>query len=143
MAATVVLVRLKWVSGPEPFQRPRQRFPNGFAVNVTGAFAKDIEGTWKYRTYLNGVITVDHGGQTYTGKCRGTTIGGFNTPLQEIEGCKDAERFAGEDYPTCSGKNRRMQCMREDQNTIEIHIMLNQQFVVVTFKTVSVVKDSK
>jgi hypothetical protein len=111
---------------------------------LTGsAFAKDTEGTWKYRTYLNGVIIADHGGQTYTGKCRGTTIGGFNTPLQDIEGCKDAERFAGEDYPTCSGKNRRMQCMREDQNTIEIHIMLNQQFVVVTFKTVSVVKDSK
>ena len=111
---------------------------------LTGmAFAKDTEGTWKYRTYLNGVIMVDHGGQTYTGKCRGTTIGGFNTPVQEIEGCKDAERFAGEDYPTCSGKNRRMQCMRGDQNTIEIHIMLNQQFVVVTFKTVSVVNDSK
>jgi len=33
--------------------------------------------------------------------------------------------------------------MGGDQNTIEIHIMLNQQFVVVTFKTVSVVNDSK
>jgi hypothetical protein len=111
---------------------------------LTGsAFAKDKEGTWKYRTYLNGVIMVDHEGQTYTGKCRGTTIGGLNTPVQEIEGCKDAEGFASEDYPTCSGKNRQMQCMKGDQNTIEIHIMLNQQFVVVTFKTVSVVRTSK
>jgi hypothetical protein len=70
-------------------------------------------------------------------------MGGFNTPVREIEGCKEAERFAGDDYPTCSGKNRRMQCMRGDQNTIEIHIMLSQQFVVVTFKTVSVVKTAK
>ena len=105
---------------------------------LTGrAFAKDTEGTWKYRTYLNGVIMVDHGGQTHT------AIGGFSTPVQEIAGCKDAERLAGENYPTCSGKNRRMQCMRGDQNTIEIHIMLNQQFVVVTFKTVSVVKTAR
>jgi hypothetical protein len=36
-----------------------------------------------------------------------------------------------------------MQCMKGDQNTIEIHIMLNQQFVVVTLKTVSVVRTSK
>ena len=97
----------------------------------------------KYRTYLNGLIMVDHEGQTYTGQCRGTTIGGFNTPVQEIEGCKAAEGFAGEDYPTCAGTNRKMQCMKGDQSTIEIHIMLNQQFVVVTFKTVSVVKTTK
>jgi len=36
-----------------------------------------------------------------------------------------------------------MQCMKGDQNTIEIHIMLNLQFVVVTFKTVSAVKTAK
>ena len=115
-----------------------------FLGPLTGsAFAKDIEGTWKYRTYLNGVIIVDHEGQTYTGNCRGTTMGGFNTPVREIEGCKDAEGFASQDYPTCSGKNRQMQCMKGDQNTIEIHIMLNQQFVVVTFKKVSVVKTAK
>jgi hypothetical protein len=110
---------------------------------LTGsAFAKGSGDTWKYRTYINGVIMTDHEGQTYTGKCRSTTIGGSNTPVQEIEGCKDEEGFAGKDYPTCSGKNRTLQCMKGDQNTIEIHIMLNQQFVVVTFKTVSVVKTS-
>ena len=72
---------------------------------LTGsAFAKDTEGTWKYRTYLNGVIMVDHEGQTYTGNCQGTTMGGFNTPVREIEGCKDAEGFAGDDYQRAAAK---------------------------------------